>query len=204
MTDPEVDRENRQWVRDLSGRGLAREAACRELYGLLLRVARSESRRRAPSLRLMGPELEDIAHQATADALMAITARLDRFRGEAKFTTWATKFVIYDVGTKMNRHAWHRHEIPLEHEDRSEVAYRFDLRPDEEAQVHELADSVSKAIREDLSDRQRLVFVATVLKGMPVDALASELGSTKNALYKVLFDARKNLRIALNAAGHLS
>jgi RNA polymerase sigma factor (sigma-70 family) len=203
VTDPEVDRENRKWVRDLGGCGAVRETACSELYALLLRVAKSESRRRAPSLRLMGPELEDIAHQATADAVMAITARLDRFRGEAKFTTWATKFVIYDVGTKMNRHVWHRHEIPYEQEDWSQLASRFDLHPDEEAQVHELADAVSHAIKEDLSDRQRLVFVATVLNGMPIDALADELGSTNNALYKVLFDARKNLRIALNATGHL-
>ena len=203
MLDPEVDRENRKWIRDLGSSGLARESACSELYALLLRVAKSESRRRAPSLKLMGPELDDIAHQATADALMAIATRLDRFRGEAKFTTWATKFVIYGVGTKMNRHVWHRHEIPYEQEDWSGLVSQFGLCPDEEAQVHELANAVSMAIKENLSDRQRLVFVATVLNGMPINALANELGSTHNALYKVIFDARKNLRTALNAAGHL-
>ena len=203
MTDAKVDRENRRWVRDLGSDGPRREAACRELYSLLLRVARSESSRRARSLRLTGPELDDIAHQAAADALMAVTARLDRFRGEARFTTWATKFVIYDVGTKMNRHVWHRHDVPYEHDDWSALASPSGLRPDEEAQARELAASVSKAIDERLSDRQRLVFVATVLEGMPISALAHTLGSTSNALYKVLFDARKNLRVALSAAGHL-
>jgi DNA-directed RNA polymerase specialized sigma24 family protein len=58
-------------------------------------------------------------------------------------------------------------------------------------------------VDESLSDRQRLVFVATVLNGMPIDVLAKELGSTHNALYKVLFDARKNLRAALVAGGYL-
>ncbi|MFC7106721.1 sigma-70 family RNA polymerase sigma factor [Nonomuraea rubra] len=154
-------------------------------------------------LKLDGPELEDIAHQAAADALMAITGRLDKFRGEARFTTWASKFAILNVATKMNRHFWRRHEIPYEQEDWSRLASRFDVGPEGEAQVREFAAAVSAAVNENLSDRQRLVFVATVLHGMPMDVLADELGSTHNALYKVLFDARRKLRIALVADGYL-
>jgi RNA polymerase sigma-70 factor (ECF subfamily) len=204
VDDPEIDRENRRWVRDLAAAGLRREQACRELYPLLLRIARSEARRRAPLLQLDGPELDDIAHQAVSDALMAISARLDRFRGEARFTTWASKFVIFNVATTMNRHFWRRHEIPYEQEDWSRLASRFDVSPEDEAQVREFATAISIAVAETLSDRQRLVFVATVLNGMPMDVLAEELGSTHNALYKVLFDARKKLRAALIAGGYLS
>ncbi|WP_036324969.1 sigma-70 family RNA polymerase sigma factor [Microbispora sp. ATCC PTA-5024] len=203
MDDPETDRENRRWVSDLAAAGPVREAACRELYPLLLRIARHEARRRAPVLDLDGPELEDIAHQATADALMAIGERLDRFRGEARFTTWASKFVIFDVATKMNRHFWRRHEVPYDQEDWSRIASRFNVGPDDEAHVREFATAVSTAVEENLSERQRTVFVATVLNGMPMDLLADELGSTHNALYKVLFDARKKLRAALVASGHL-
>jgi RNA polymerase sigma factor (sigma-70 family) len=201
--DAEIDRENRRWVRDLSAAGPVREAACSELYPFLLRVAKSEARRRAPLLHLGGPELEDIAHQAAADALMALSERLDKFRGEARFTTWACKFVIFNVATKMNRHFWQRHEVPFEQEDWSRIASRFDVGPEDEAQVREFAAAVSTAVEETLSDRQRLVFVATVLNGMPMDVLADELGSTHNALYKVLFDARKKLRAALVSAGYL-
>ncbi|GII59892.1 DNA-directed RNA polymerase sigma-70 factor [Planotetraspora thailandica] len=201
--DAETDRENRRWVRDLAAAGPVREAACRELYPLLLRIAKSEARRRAPVLELDGPELEDIAHQAAADALMAIGERLDRFRGEARFTTWVSKFVIFNVATKMNRHFWRRHEVPYEQEDWSKIASRFDVGPEDEAQVREFAAAVSTAVEENLSERQRLVFVATVLNGMPMDVLADELGSTHNALYKVLFDARKKLRTELVASGYL-
>ncbi|GAA4566667.1 sigma-70 family RNA polymerase sigma factor [Planotetraspora kaengkrachanensis] len=203
MDDPETDRENRRWVRDLAAAGPVREAACRELYPLLLRIAKSEARRRAPVLELDGPELEDIAHQAAADALMAIGERLDRFRGEARFTTWASKFVIFNVATKMNRHFWRRHEVPYDQEDWSRITSRFDVGPDDEAQAREFAAAVSTAVEENLSERQRIVFVATVLNGMPMDVLADELGSTHNALYKVLFDARKKLRAALVASGYL-
>jgi RNA polymerase sigma factor (sigma-70 family) len=203
VDDAEIDGENRRWVRDLGAVGTRRETACAELYPLLLRIAKSEARRRAPLLQLDGPELEDIAHQAVADALMAITERLDKFRGEARFTTWASKFVIFNVATKVNRHFWRRHEIPYEQEDWSKIASRFDVGPEDEAQVREFAAAVSSAVEENLSDRQRLVFVATVLNGMPIDVLADELGSTHNALYKVLFDARKKLRIALVANSYL-
>ena len=201
--DPNIDRENRRWVRDLATAGPTRESACRELYPRLLRIAKFETRRRAPLLELDGPELDDIAHQAAADALMTISQRLDRFRGEARFTTWASKFVIFDVATKMNRHFWRRRAVPYGHEDWSSIASRFDLGPEDEAQVGEFAAAVSSAVEESLSERQRLVFVATVLNGMPMDVLADELGSTRNALYKVLFDARKKLRAALVANGHL-
>ncbi|MEV0159653.1 sigma-70 family RNA polymerase sigma factor [Nonomuraea fuscirosea] len=203
MDDSEIDRENRRWVRDLAPAGPRRETTCAELYSLLLRVAHSEARRRASLLKLGGPELEDIAHQATADALMAISERLDDFRGEARFTTWASKFVILNVATKMNRHFWRRHEVPYEHENWCGFASRFDAGPEDEAQAREFAAAVSSAVKENLSDRQRLVFVATVLNGMPMDVLADELGSTHNALYKVLFDARKKLRVALVADGYL-
>lgn len=203
VDDSEIDRENRRWVQDLAATGPIRETACGELYPLLLRVAKSEARRRAPLLRLDGPELEDIAHQAAADALMSITERLDRFRGEARFTTWASKFVIFNVATKMNRHFWRRFEIPYDQEDWSRIASRFDLGPEDEAQVRDFAAAVSSAVEESLSDRQRLVFVATVLNGMPMDVLADQLGSTHNALYKVLFDARKKLRAALVSGGYL-
>jgi RNA polymerase sigma factor (sigma-70 family) len=203
VEDPGIDRENRRWLRDLAAAGPARETACRELYPLLLRVAKSEARRRAPLLKLDGPELEDIAHQAATDALMAVSERLDTFRGEARFTTWASKFVIFDVATKMNRHYWHHREVPYEQEDWSKIASRFDLAPDDEAQVREFAAAISSAVEENLSERQRIVFVATVLNGMPMDVLADELGSTHNALYKVLFDARKKLRAALVAGGYL-
>jgi RNA polymerase sigma-70 factor (ECF subfamily) len=204
VSDPETDRDNRRWVRDLATAGPAREAACRELYPLLLRIARSEARRRAPSLGLYGPELEDIARQAAADALMAVTERLDTFRGEARFTTWAGKFVLFNVAAKMNRHFWRRHEVSYDQEDWSRIESRADVGPDDEAQVREFAAAVSTAVEEHLSERQRIVFLSTVLNGMPMDVLADELGSTHNALYKVLFDARKKLRAALVAGGYLA
>jgi RNA polymerase sigma-70 factor (ECF subfamily) len=47
------------------------------------------------------------------------------------------------------------------------------------------------------------VFVAIALNGVPLDALVHELGSSRNAIYKTLYDARRKLRARLVATGHL-
>lgn len=203
MDDREVERENRRWVQRLRSTGSTREAAAEELYAVLLRVARSEARRRAPLLRLDGPELSDVAHQAAADALMAITDRLDTFRGESRFTTWACRFAILNVATKMNRHFWRHHDIPYEQDEWSRVASGRPA-PDEELLASDFGSAVTAAVEQHLSQRQRVVFVSTVLEGTPVEIVARELGSTHNAIYKVLFDARKKLRTALTSGGYLS
>ena len=54
----------------------------------------------------------------------------------------------------------------------------------------------------ELTARQRRVFVAIVLHDVPLDALVIELASTRNAIYKTLFDARRKLRAALAANGY--
>jgi RNA polymerase sigma-70 factor, ECF subfamily len=56
-----------------------------------------------------GPEFDDLAHQAANDALMNILKRLDDFRGSSRFTTWAYKFVMFEVSRKVARHTWRRH-----------------------------------------------------------------------------------------------
>ncbi|HEX5299644.1 MAG TPA: hypothetical protein VFW50_21875, partial [Streptosporangiaceae bacterium] len=101
-SDP-VDPESAEWLGALASSGAQREAALGRLHEMLLRVAQRECRRRGPRLRVTGPELEDLAYQAAADALVAITRKLGQFRGESRFTTWAYRFVILEVSDKIGR-----------------------------------------------------------------------------------------------------
>ena len=83
------------------------------LHGVLLRVAFYElSRRRGRLGSIRGPEFDDLAQQAANDALMNILARVDEFRGLSRFTTWAYKFVVFEVSAKVARHAWRRQPPP--------------------------------------------------------------------------------------------
>jgi RNA polymerase sigma-70 factor, ECF subfamily len=198
-----ADPDSARWLRSLRAGGAEQEAALGRLHTLLLKVAHAEVRRRRPQHRIDGPELDDLAHQAAGDALVAITAKLDRFRGDSRFTTWALKFVILEVSKALGRHYWRRPGSERMDEDWDRLPDRFGFDVHEQVEWQELLGALRRAIDDDLTDRQRRIFVAIVLNGVPLDALVIELGTNRNAIYKVLFDARRKLRTALVAGGHL-
>ena len=200
---PRFDPDSAQWVQLLSGTGPQQEAGLARLHGLLLRIARSELQRRGGRLRVTGPELDDLAYQAAADALLAIVGKLGQFRGESRFTTWAYKFVIFEVSAKIGRHFWSNPAVPMDAEEWERLSDRFGLDPARETERRDMARAVRRAVDEQLTPRQRQVFVAIVLNGVPMDALVAELGSTRNTIYKTMFDAKRKLRAALAANGYL-
>jgi RNA polymerase sigma-70 factor (ECF subfamily) len=196
-----LDPESARWLRDLRGPGC--EAAYERLHRLLLRVARGELRRRGPRAGIDGPELDDLAHHAAADALLAIRRKLPAFRGESRFTTWAYKFAIFEVSTKLGRHFWRTPRARIDAEDWSSLPDRFGLDPGDEHEWRELVDALRDAVDNVLSEQQRRAFVAVILNGIPADALVGRLGPSRNAIYKTLYDARRKLRAQLVATGHL-
>jgi RNA polymerase sigma-70 factor, ECF subfamily len=198
----EPDQDTAQWLAALGETSSAREDAIRRLHEMLLRVARAELRRRGGH-PVTGPELDDLAHQSADDAVLAIMAKLSQFRGESRFTTWACKFVILEVSAKLGRHFWQRPAVRFGAEDWDRLPDRFAMRPDEHAQQRELIAAVRRAVEQQLTARQRQVFVAIAINGVPLDALVAQLGSNRNAIYKTMFDARRKLRAALAAEGYL-
>ena len=203
VPSPGLDPDSEQWIQTLRSIGAQRDAGLARLHELLLRIARSELHRRGDQFQIAGPELDDLAYQATADALVAIVSKLGDFRGESRFTTWAYKFVVFEVSAKIGRHFWRHPAGRWDAEDWDRLPDRFGLEPAREAEHKDLAGAVRRAVDEQLTARQRRIFVALVLNGVPLDALAIELGSTRNAIYKTMFDARRKLRAALAAHGYL-
>jgi len=198
-----LDRESAEWLRALASTGPPREAALARLHGLLVRIAPGECRRRARQLRITGPELDDLAHQAAADALVAITGKLGQFRGKSRFTTWAYKFVMFEVSAKVGRHFWRHPSVPLDAEDWDRLPTHFGFDPARETEWRDLLGALRRAVDEVLTARQRAVFVAIVLNEVPLDTLVLELASSRNAIYKTLFDARRKLRATLVANGYI-
>jgi RNA polymerase sigma-70 factor (ECF subfamily) len=191
-----------QWVERLQPGHPEREQTVAELHGVLLRVAFHElSRRRGQLEALSGPEFEDLAQQAANDALMSILRRLDEFQGRSRFTTWAYKFVMLEVSSKVARHAWRRHPPCSDHHRVDRLPDRRSTGPDDRLEQREQVKALSAAIA-DLTSRQRKVFVAIALNGIPIDVLAIQLKTNRNAIYKNLFDARRNLRAKMAAMGH--
>jgi RNA polymerase sigma-70 factor (ECF subfamily) len=195
-------RESEQWVEPLRPGHPRRDQTVAKLHDVLLRVAFYELSRRRGHLRsISGPEFEDLAQQAANDALMKVLAHLDEFRGLSRFTTWAYKFVMFEVSGKVARHAWRRQPSSDEELEWDQLSDELATGPGAEVEQREQLAVLSAAIS-DLTDRQRDAFVAIALNGVPIDVLALQLGSNRNAIYKNLFDARRTLRKRLAAAGH--
>jgi RNA polymerase sigma-70 factor, ECF subfamily len=198
-----MDAVSRRWVERLAPGHPRRDETVAKLHAALKRAAEHEVRRRRALLgSLSGPEFDDIAQQCADDAVVNVLARLDEFRGLARFTTWAYKFVMFEVSTKVARHAWRRQPPDTEDLTWERLEDARAERPGEQAERREQLSALARAIDEDLTPRQREVFVAVAINEVPMDALALRLDSNRNALYKNLFDARRKLRASLGAAGH--
>ena len=197
-----LDAESQAWFDALSGTGRGHEDAVARLHELLLRAARFEIARRRRELAGSRPgDLDDLATQAAADALMAILRKLHSYRGDSRFTTWAYKFALLEAAVKVRRHTWQDREVPLEDDGWAQLADRR-CAPDTDAETGELLDAVRRGIGEALTPHQRNVLIAITLNDVPIDVLAERLSTTRGALYKTLHDARKKLRARLAADGH--
>jgi RNA polymerase sigma-70 factor (ECF subfamily) len=197
-----LDRESAEWLRDLQDAGGARDGAIERLHALLVRVARGEaSRRRASLPARAGEEVDDVCVQAANDALMAVLAKLETYRGAARFTTWACKFVIFEASTRLRRLAWRERKVEPD-------ITIWDRLPDsappvlKQLESDQLLAALHRAVDEHLTQRQRLVFESVTMEDVPIDVLAERLGTTRGAIYKTLHDARTKLRRALTEAGY--
>jgi RNA polymerase sigma-70 factor, ECF subfamily len=81
---------------------------------------------------------------------------------------------------------------------------RLEIGPVDYAERHDLVAAVPRAAEEDLTEWQRQVFIAIAVTGVPLDALVAQLGSSRNAVYKTMFGARRKLRAAPAANGYLT
>ena len=193
--------EDRAWLEALRGTGPEREQAAERLHALLLRAARFElARRRAMLNEIRGESLDDLAVQSADDALNAILTKLDQYRFESRFTTWAYKFAIFEAAVRTRRRAWQERELPVEPDAWNAFASaRFD--PEETVATVDRLRLVVEAIRTQLSPHQREVLTELVLADVPIDVLAERLNTTRGALYKTLHDARQKLRRAVEVNG---
>jgi RNA polymerase sigma-70 factor (ECF subfamily) len=194
-----ADAESRRWLERLRSDGAERANAVAELHDLLLRAARFEVHRRRSAMPfLRGGDYDDLALQGASDALVAILAKLDDYRGESRFTTWAYKFALLEAAVKLRRRAWQGREIPHDDETWSEIVDSQPT-PDRDAETSELMRAVRAAIDRELTPRQRQILIALAVTGVPIDVLAERMNTTRGALYKTLHDARRRLRASLAA-----
>jgi RNA polymerase sigma-70 factor (ECF subfamily) len=190
-------RTNEEWLSDLRGEG--QDEALSDLRALL---------KRGLTYALSGrPNVDEGAiEDFCQDALLKILEKLDTFRGESQFTTWAQKIAVYTAFTELRRRRWR--DVSLngivearEGDDSLAILTDSTAGPEQETAQGMLINMLQRLIKEELTDKQRQAMTAAVFKGMPLDEVARRMGSNRNALYKLLHDARKRLKKRMLAEG---
>lgn len=203
-----LDPVSAEWIASLTADSAGeREQGQGRLHGMLVQVARRElARRRASTPWLAGADLDDLAFECAGDAMLALLRKLDGFRGESRFTTWAYKFVILEVSAKLGRHYRRLHRsLAFDEPSWERLPDRLGVdSPSEEVELADLVRAVRRAVDETLTAHQRRLFITVVLEAVPLDAVVEELGTNRNAVYKTIFDARRKIRSYLVASGHLA
>jgi RNA polymerase sigma-70 factor (ECF subfamily) len=199
-------RSNAEWLSALQATGAEQAAALGDLRAMLVRAALYSLRRRRGSLGLLAPaEIHQLAEDCAQDAVLAILQSLDRFRGESRFTTWAYAFAVNAALLAARREGWRR--VPLEPllDDatfpwpRAEGGMAAD--PARRTLQAETMAAIRDAVEHHLTERQRQALKAIVVEGVPLDEVARHWGSNRNAVYKLLHDARRKLKARLEAQG---
>jgi RNA polymerase sigma-70 factor, ECF subfamily len=194
-----LDGASRAWLDALHSHSLGREEAIGSLHALLLRETRFDVRRRTASFaHPCGTDLDDLAVQAADDAVVAILRKLDQFRGDSLFTTWARRFAEREAAAKVRRSLRHARELPSDDGfEHMRLWSADDESPHERAVARESARTLARLISDVLTVRQRQVLIALAVEGVPTKDLARRLDTTTGALYKTLHDARRKLRANL-------
>lgn len=201
-------RSNAEWVRALGSAGPDQAQAIADLRDLLLRAALFTLNRDAGDLYALDHrERLAFAEDCAQEALLAVLARLPDFRGDSQFTTWAFKFAVNTAHSSARRERWKRANLaPLE-QDAGAVDWVARLQDlavsgaELPALQREVWTVVQDVIQDELTPRQRQVLKLMVLDDVPMDVVVERLGANRNAVYKLLHDARQKVRRRLAARG---
>jgi RNA polymerase sigma-70 factor (ECF subfamily) len=192
-----MSRDNEAWLNDLRDGAPKQHEALSDLREALIRGLR-----RALSA---WPAADDaFVEDAVQDSLIRVLERLGQFEGRSRFITWATSIGIRVAMGELRRRRWKDVSLDELVSDASftpENARQPGPGPEEQWEQGALLEKMHAVIKSELTEKQRRALIAE-LRGMPQDEIARQLGSNRNAVYKLTHDARKRLKQGLERAGY--
>ena len=182
------------WVPRLKSAGDEKNLALEELRSILHRGLMAASRNRYNGKL----QIDDVVQ----DALVRILEKLDTFEGRSKFTTWALTIATRMAISEMRRS--HFKDVSLESLTndslRLEIAATNGPEHGQDEEKAAIISALRDLIQNDLTEKQRDA-IQCLLHGMPVEVIAEKTGSNRNAIYKLVHDARLKLRQGLEQTG---
>ena len=198
-----MERTNEQWISNLRSSGDAQDAALEDLRIKIRKgLPYSLSKWLAPS----DPNFDSLADEAVQETLLRVLDHLESFEGRSKFTTWAHKIAVRIALTELRRKRWE--DVSLDElVQGDEGVSGFDriaamtANPDLSAEQVDIMERIQHVIKDDLSEKQKTALLAIAVHGMPIEEVARRMNMKRNALYKLLHDARLRLKKSLVKEG---
>lgn len=196
-------RNNEQWLTDLRAEGEQKETALEDLRSIIARgLPFALSRWLSPS----SSQFEALAEEVTQETLLRVLDQMHTFEGRSQFTTWVHKIAIRIALTELRRKRWQDSSLD-EMQDNEEMPVSPSIledphaTPEQIAERSDMLERVRRVIDEELTDRQRRALIMLGMQGMPMEEAARRLNTNRNALYKLLHDARLRLKQRLQTEG---
>ncbi len=205
------ERTNQEWLADLTGPVNVQEPALKALNTRLQRgIYYYLSRERSDLSQYSAQEITQMAEDLAQDAVLRVLDNLNSFRGDSRFTTWATKIAVRVAISDLRRARYkdfRLDDVTADDEllpttsSAPSVTQSASPTPENAAERQDVMEKIDAALREALTDRQYEALNAVAVKGVPLEVVAEQMGTNRNALYKLVHDARRKLRSHLEAQG---
>ncbi|NWF63751.1 MAG: sigma-70 family RNA polymerase sigma factor [Chloroflexi bacterium] len=189
-------RTNETWLSDLRRSGEVREEALNDLRAVIQKGLPYALSRWLPSdAPLFAPLIEEV----TQETLLRVLDQLDTFEGRSLFTTWVHKIAIRIALTELRRKRWRDASLDelTENEDAPPPPGLLadpQASPETSAERKDMIARVRRILEDELTPKQREALVLLGLQDMPMEAAAKRMNTNRNALYKLLHDARLRLK----------
>ena len=192
-----IDRTNEEWLADLGSDGSAKETALADLRAVILHgLPYALSNYLSPD----NPQFNSLTEEVAQDTLLRVMDHLHTFEGRSRFTTWVQKIAVRIALTELRRRRWRDFSLDsLVEENEDGISFPSLMidpgpNPDTLTQQSDMLQRVSRLINEELTEKQRQAMVATAIEGVPLEEVARRMNMKRNALYKLLHDARLRLK----------
>ena len=192
-------RTNEEWLQALRGDGEGRSKALEDLRLVIQRgLPYALSRWLSPDQPQFGALVEEV----TQETLLRVLDQLNSFEGRSQFTTWVHKIAVRIALTELRRKRWRDSSLDelTENEDVPPppgLLADTQAGPEISAERLDMLSRVRRIIEEELTDRQRQALILLGVQDLPIEDAARKLKTNRNALYKLLHDARLRLRTRL-------
>lgn len=196
-------RSNSEWNEHLSSDGDEKEEALKDLRAVIVRgLPYALSSWLSPA----DPQFDDLIEEVAQETLLRVLTHMHTFEGRSQFTTWVQKIAVRLAITELRRKRWQDTSLDgLLDVEGTTIGTRLMVDPSPSPELiteqSEMMEQIQRLIKEELTEKQSKAMIAIRVHGMPIEEVARRMDMTRNALYKLLHDARIRLKKRMEEEG---